>query len=98
MKTIQERFKRWGGDWQLLERDGDIALFLQDGRNFNVAIIQHSESREIAGKMTEGGEYLPSEKQYGRLAWNYGTSERRAREKFAALIHERENPTPKKAT
>jgi len=85
MKIIQSQFKRWGGDWQLLERSGNVGLFLQDGRNFNVAIIQYSEPREIAGKMTEGGEYLPSEKQYGRLAWNFGTSQTRARKKFENL-------------
>lgn len=95
MKIIQNKFKRWGGDWQTLEREGDIALFLQDGRNYNVAIIQHSGPREIAGRMTEGGEYLPCENQYGRLAWNYGASEKRAREKMASLVNERENPKPK---
>ena len=86
MKTIQNRFKRWGSDWRLLDRRGDVAMFLQDGRNFNVVIIQRSEPREINGRITEGGEYLPSERQYGRLAWNYGTMEHVARSKFCQLI------------
>jgi hypothetical protein len=86
MKTIQSRFKRWGSEWQLLDRRGDVAMLLQDGRNFNVVIIQHSEPREINGRITEGGEYLPSERQYGRLAWNYGTMKDAALSKFYQLI------------
>jgi hypothetical protein len=87
MKVIQNEFTRWGGIWKLVERTDNIALLLQEGRNWNVAIIQHSEPREIAGNMTEGGESLPSETQYGKTAWNYGTNEEKARAKFQELIN-----------
>lgn len=85
MKTLKQKFKRWGVEWQFIERIGDIALLLQDGTHWNVAIVQHSQDREIGGKPVEGGEYLPGENQYGYLAWNFGRSEGMARAKFTEL-------------
>jgi hypothetical protein len=85
MKTLKQRFKRWGVEWQFIDRIGDVALLLQDGTHWNVVIVQYSPDREIAGKAVEGGEYLPGENQYGNTAWNFGRNEEMARAKFKEL-------------
>lgn len=88
MKLLQQKFRRWGVEWQFVDRVGDVALLLQDGTHWNVAIVQYSPTREIGGATVEGGEYLPGENQYGSTAWNFGRNEAMARAKFSELIAE----------
>jgi hypothetical protein len=85
MKTLKQKFIRWGVEWQFIDRIKDVALILQAGTHWQVVIVQIAPDRQIQGKFVEGGEYLPGENQYGRLAWNFGINETRAREKFAEL-------------
>ena len=95
MKTLplNEPFKVQGGSgwtFTMLERVGDVALLRKVHPEvprvaYEVAIIQHNPTREIAGKTIEGGESLPGAEAFGRLAWA-PPSYAAAREKFDGLV------------
>lgn len=79
MKTLplNEPFKAHGcAGWSftMLERVGDVALLRKVHPDvphaaYEVAIVQHNEARQIAGKTIEAGESLPSAEAFGQKAW-----------------------------
>jgi hypothetical protein len=85
METLKQKFMRWGVEWEVIDRVGDVAILLQGGTHWNVAIIQRAPERYFAGKILKAREYLPGENQYGSTAWNFGRNEEMARSKFKEL-------------
>jgi hypothetical protein len=74
MKKLPAVFRSDGFDFELLKRDGDIALFRKTKpgfsfETFEVVVVQHHKERMIAGKSIEDGEAMPSSEQWGSKGW-----------------------------
>jgi len=82
MKKLTQ-YKKNGYNWQLLKREGNLAIF-QSGQFYEVILIQSHNGRDIAGKHCEAAEYSPSNEQWGSKGWSY-SNEQDALDKFASL-------------
>ena len=79
-----------GWTFRILERIGDVALVRKTHAEttrtaWEVAIVQHHDAYEIAGRKIEAGESLPSAAAFGQKAWAL-RDEQEARAKFDALV------------
>lgn len=70
MKTLTEYTKN-GRKWTLHRREGNIAIFTNDGRFYEVIEIQSHNGREIQGKHFPAAEYPPSNEQWGAKGFSY---------------------------
>lgn len=72
MRTLSTSYKKNGHLFNLIEREGDIAIYEQiepdSGKRiaYEVFEIQRNEARTIAGKDIEAGESCPGNEQWGR--------------------------------
>lgn len=89
-KPLPETFDHWGSQWELVEREGDVALYTQtlgSGICYNVFVIQNENDEEA----------IPKPSQWGIMAWTYnGDSEGSllAQERFHSVS---ESYNPKRA-
>ena len=100
MKILPTTFRSDGFYFELLKRDGDIALFRKTKlgfsfETFEVVLVQHHKERIIAGKSIEGGEAMPSSEQWGSKGWTFSekTSAKRKAKLLSTQKHSRP-PTP----
>ena len=90
MKILPTTFRSGSFDFELLKRDGDIALFRKTKprlrfESLEVVIIQTHETFEIKGKLIPAGEHLPPSGQWGVKGWTY-SDRPSAERKFNQLI------------
>jgi hypothetical protein len=76
IKILPTTFRSDGFDFELVKRDGDIALFRKTKpgfgfESFEVALIQRHDTLEIKGKLIPAGEHLPRSEQWGIKGWTY---------------------------
>ena len=76
MEIFPATFRSDGFDFELLKRDGDIALFRKTKpglgfESFEVVVIQRHETFEIEGKLIPASEHLPRSEQWGIKGWTY---------------------------
>lgn len=91
MKKLPEKFRKWGFDWTVLKRKGDVVLLQQSGRSFNgynVAKVREQPEREIGGNIYPAKEAIPSQTEWGIYAWNFGKDLTLAEERFKLLTDE----------
>ncbi|MBI2926404.1 MAG: hypothetical protein HYY24_11975 [Verrucomicrobia bacterium] len=89
MNTLPTSFTHDGFTFDLVMRDGDVALFEKMKPHFSrpsyeVVIVQRSRDRTIAGKFIPAAEHMPSSESWGQLGWTYSDREA-ARKKFFEL-------------
>ena len=87
---LENSFERWGYTWTIIERTKEWALICQnigpETCNFNVCKIKQGKGNTFPNGVTyPPKEELPSAEQWGRLAWNYGQDEERAKAKYLEL-------------
>ena len=90
MKILPTTFRSDGFDFELLKRDGDIALFRKTKprlrfESLEVVVIQRHETFEIEGKLIPASEHLPRSEQWGSAGWSY-RDRPSAERKFNQLI------------
>lgn len=96
-------FNKWGFDFTLLERKGDIVL-LQKTKpehvvkdNYEVVRLKKQEARDWpGGKSTPAKEVLPESEKWGVSGWSY-CSLAAAREKFLELTWDAAPPASQPA-
>jgi hypothetical protein len=87
---LENSFERWGYAWSVIERTKEWALICQsispETCNYNVCKIKQGKERVFPNGTTyPPKEELPSAEQWGRLAWNYGPDEEKAKAKYLEL-------------
>ena len=77
-------------DWQLIKRQGDIAIFSASesyGTFYEVIKIQSHNGREIGGNKLPPAEYAPSNSEWGQKGWSFSNFTD-AENKFRQLVTE----------
>ena len=91
MKPLGNTFKKNSFHYELVVRDGDIAIFKQRLRPgegclaYEVIKVLKAETYEIAGNTVEAHEYAPGNEAFGRDGWTFPTLER-AKAKMRELL------------
>jgi len=72
---IPQTYKLHGFTFNLLERDGNVALYEQiDGKasqGYEVVVITFAKERECFGKTMPAAEQLPNANRWGALGWTF---------------------------
>ena len=97
MRVLPERFRKGGFDFQLVERRGDLALFVITKPNwthpsYEVVIVRKHPARKITGRDSRVREYgdreaMPKSEDWGIYGWTYSDLER-AKARFKQLVQE----------
>lgn len=90
MKPLPEKFSKDRFDFELCDREGDVAMFRkvhQGGTvpSFEVVIVQKHRERTIAGKLIPAGEAMPYSEQWGEKGWTY-PDRKAATDKMSDLV------------
>jgi hypothetical protein len=103
MTPLGDTYKKNGFTYELVTREGDIAIFQQRLRPgvgclaYEVIIVQKDPDRTIAGAFIPAHERAPGNEEFGRKGWSMPTLQR-ARAKMAELVAAQESgneSTPK---
>lgn len=93
MKPLATTFKKNTFTYELVQRDGDIAIYKQRLRPgegclaYEVIRVLKAETYEIMGNTVEAHEYAPGNESFGKDGWTYPTLER-AKAKMRELLDE----------
>ena len=80
MKKISEHFKKYGYEFQLLKRVGNVALYSQTKKEwsnkpmaYGVHIVRKYVNTVTLKKQVwvKGDEYLASTSEFGQFAWSF---------------------------
>lgn len=99
MKILGSQFNRQGFIYELVARDGDIAVYSQRSKSigtkdlgkvvgYEVFKVQSHDGLFIHGVWIEPSEYIPSNAEWGQKGWSF-FDEKKAMEKFQKLIKAR---------
>ena len=92
MRTIPQNYKKDGFNFELIERNGNVAIYKQSkpdyvSVNYETVIIRKRKTDNDFVGTKAGDEYLPSTSEWGMYGWSYRTLEQ-AREKMSKIILE----------
>lgn len=91
MKPLGNSFRKNGFHYELVKRDGDVAMFKQRLREgvgclaYEVIIVQKNDDYEMAGNLIPAHESAPGNEAFGRLGWSFPSLER-ANVKFRQIV------------
>ena len=75
MKTLATTYGKNGHQFNLVQRDGDVAIYAQDepANYFEVFEVQKNKERFVGGRFIEASESTPSNEQWGQQGFTvYG--------------------------
>lgn len=95
MKTIEPKFKTNGFCFEMLKREGNVALFTKSKPSYGfdsyeVVIIQQLPAQTIYSREYPPREAMPSSESWGRAGWTCSTRER-ADERFRMAVESCQN-------
>jgi hypothetical protein len=94
MTPLGDTYRKNGFTYELITREGDIAIFQQRLRPgagclaYEVIIVQKDPDRTIAGAFIPAHERAPGNPDWGRYGWTYPTLVR-AKAKMSELMGKR---------
>jgi hypothetical protein len=97
MKKIPTTYNKDGFNHELLEREGNVAIYEQrksthSSGYYEVVVIRKRKADNDFAGTKAGDEYLPCTNEWGIYGWTYLTLEK-AREKMSKIILEKEKKT-----
>jgi len=91
LKPLGDTYRKNTFHYELVQREGDIAIFKQRLRPgegclaYEVIIIQKDPDREFAGVLVPAHERAPGNAEFGKKGWTYPTLDR-AKAKMRELL------------
>lgn len=86
---IKPVFRKWGFDYRLIRRQGNVVLYEQKSKYGNIISYEVMRVQTVKSP-TEfhqvGDEYLPGTNSWGTLGWTLGTLED-AEKRFAEIVY-----------
>mgnify|MGYP003083364020 FL=1 len=88
-RKIKPVFRKWGFDYRLIRRQGNVVLYEQKSKYGNIISYEVMRVQTVKSP-TEfhqvGDEYLPGTNSWGTLGWTLGTMED-AEKRFAEIVY-----------
>jgi len=100
MKPLPQKFSKHGFEFELIKREGDVALLKKTRgayAGYEVVKIQKHNGVEYEGSVTEAAEHLPGNSDWGISGFTYLLADLdRAERRFAQLVAFKQHQTATK--
>ena len=97
MKPLPPKLRKNGFDYQLVIREGNVAIYRQEYtenvKYYEVFIIKVKSEQNINGRFYPEREVFPGNSDFGRSAFSYYSLDR-AKERFDLLVQKEKNNNP----
>lgn len=101
MKAIESNFEKFKTTFNLIKREGNVAIFSRIGEDYplsyEVVEIKSHNGMMFGDNWVDAKEFLPSNEEWGTKGFSYKSLEK-AEQRFLKMVEREKNPLTKEKT